>query len=253
LQLATSYLISQNLQQLSIQQQTRTRVAVFLNENYTNVMYNRLEKWFKSIYAPYTAITHIVRTEGTEQASREFMMNYTKYYIEVQFDTILFLLEDDYIFDIDMLSDTIEFFVSHNPCFVHQADYSNINDGDDTITLVPGRTRLWHSISSITSTYVCRWRTFLALEDIIIHSKDIRESSRNIRDRVGNTAFFCAIPLHGARIEKLLLPDGINITTKIDTAAYYKDWWLLARHAIFEAQKKDTFPAPQVNEQSLFN
>jgi hypothetical protein len=52
-----------------------------------------------------------------------FMMNYTKHNEDIPLDTILLLLENDYIFESDMLSDTIEFFASHNPCFVYQPDY----------------------------------------------------------------------------------------------------------------------------------
>ncbi|CAF3147297.1 unnamed protein product [Rotaria sp. Silwood2] len=257
LQIATSYLLSKNLQQLSIQQQIRTRVAIFLSENYTNVTYTRLEQWFKSIYEPYTNVTHIFRTKDDKQASREFMMNYTKYDEEVQLDTILFLLEDDYIFEVDMLSDTIEFFSSHNPCFIQQTDNSDrcrldINENDGFITIVNGRTRLWRSISTTTVTYACRLKTFLAFEDIMMHYDNDFESRRKIRERVGNVAIFCAVPSYGIRLEALLLPNEINSTVDIDNAAYYKDWWSFARHAVSEAQKQDTFPAPKVNEQNLF-
>ncbi|CAF3519819.1 unnamed protein product [Rotaria sp. Silwood1] len=258
LQVATSYLLSQNLQQLSIQQQSRIRVAIFLSENYTHAMYSRLEQWFKSIYEPYTDVTHIIRTKNDYQASRKFMMNYTKYNDEVQLDTILFLLEDDYIFERDMLSDTIEFFSSHNPCFIQQTDDSDrcrldMNENDGSITIVNGRTRLWRSISSTTVSYACRLKTFLAFEDILMHDDDDDfELRRKIRDRVGSVAIFCAIPSYGARLEALLLPNEINTTADIDNAAYFKDWWSFARHAVSEAQKQDTFPARKVNEQNLF-
>ncbi len=252
LQMATSYLLSQNLQQLSIQQQTRTHVAIFLNENYT-----RLEQWFKSIYAPYTSVTHIIRIKNDTESSWELMINYTKYNKNIQFDTILFFLEDDYIFETDMLSDTIEFFVSHNPCFVYQIDHSDrceldINDGFGHL-LVPGKTRLWRSISSNTITYACRLKTFLAFEDLLTYSKNDLESDRKIRARMdGDEVFFCAIPSYSARIETLLLPNEINITDNDDMAAYYKDWWSMARHALAEAQKIDSFPYPKINEQNLF-
>jgi hypothetical protein len=35
-------------------------------------------------------------------------------------------------------------------------------------------------------------------------------------------------------------------------SAYYKDWWSMARRALAEAQKKDSFPAPKIDEQNLF-
>jgi hypothetical protein len=257
LQLATSYLLSKNLQRLSIQQQTRTRAAVFLSANYTTNMYERLKRWFNSIYAPYTKTTHVIHTKAGNQASWEYMMNYTKYNKEVQPDTILFLLEDDYIYEATMLSDTIEFFASHNPCFVHQTDYPDryhwdINDDDGHITVVAGKTRLWRSIPSTTVTYACRFRTFLAFEDIIMHPNSDWKASHNVRIRAGNAVFFSAIPSHGAHTETLLLHNEENVDNKIRTAAYYKDWWLLGRHALFEAQKKKTFPAPKMNEQNLF-
>ncbi|CAF1208365.1 unnamed protein product [Rotaria sordida] len=257
LQIATSYLLSQNLQQLSIQQQSRTRIAIFLSENYTNLTYTRLEQWFKSIYEPYTSVTHIIRIKNDNQASWEFMINYIKYNEEIQLDTILFLLEDDYIFEVDMLSDTIEFFFSHNPCFVQQTDNSDrctlhMNENDGGFTIVNGKTRLWRSIFSTTVTYACRLKTFLAFEDILIYPENGFESHRKIRDRAGDVAIFCAIPSYGTRLEALLLPNEINSTAEIDNSAYYKDWWSFARHAVSEAQKQETFPAPKVNEQNLF-
>ena len=257
IQMATSYLISKNLQRLSIEQQNRARVAVFLSENYTNIMYNRLETWFKSIYDPYTLTTEIIRSVEGDQASWEFMMNYTKFNKEIHFETILFLLENEYIFEVDMLSDTIEFFTSYDPCFVHQTDYPDrcrldMNDNNGFL-LAPGRTRLWRSMSSTTITYACRLKTFLAFEDILIDPKnDWKTSSRDIRGRVGNTAVFCAVPSYSSHIETLLLPSDVNITVNGDMSAYYKDWWSMARRALAEAQKKDSFPAPKIDEQNLF-
>jgi hypothetical protein len=257
LQMATSYLISQNLEQLSIEQQNRTRVAVFLSKNYTNIVYNRLERWFKSIYTPYTAATDIIRSIEGKQASWEFMMNYTKYNKEIHLDTILFLLEDEYIFDKNMLSDMIEFFISYDPCFIHQSDHSERcrfdMNGDNGYLLVPGRTRLWRSISSTTITYACRLKTFLAFEDILIHSKnDWKTSPRDLHDRVANTAIFCAIPSYSSHLETLMLPNEVNITANTNAEAYYKDWWYIARRALAEAQKKDSFPAPKIDEQNFF-
>jgi hypothetical protein len=258
LQLATSYLLSKNLQRLPIRQQARTRAAVFLSEKYDSTMYKRLKEWFQSIYAPYTNVTHFIRTKPGNQASWEYMMNYTKHIKEIKPDTILFLLEDDYIYEADMLYDTIEFFASHNPCFVHQTDYPdryrmNINDDDGHITVVAGKTRLWRSITSTTVSYACRFRTFLALEDIIMHPNSDWGASHNVRARVGNAAFFSAIPSHGAHTETLLLLNEKNAYSKIEYSAYYKDWWLFARHALFEAQKKSNFPAPKMSKQSLFS
>jgi hypothetical protein len=257
LQMATSYLLSQNLQQLSIEQQTRTRVAVFLNENYTNLMYTRLEQWFKSIYTPYTLGTHIIRLKNDNESLGELMINYSKSNKDIQLDTILFFLEDDYIFETDMLYDTIGFFVSHNPCFVYQTDHSdrcrlNINDGFGHL-LVPGKTRLWRSISSTTISFACRLKTFLAFEDLIMNSTDDLELNQKIRARMGgDEVFFCAIPSYSARMETLLLPNEVNITDNDDTAVYYKDWRSMARHALAEAQKLDSFPCPKINEQNLF-
>jgi hypothetical protein len=167
--LTTSYLLSKNLQRLSIQQRMRTRVTVFLSEGFTNDTSKRLKKWFESIYTPYTKIGN--------QPSWEYMINHTKHNKEIQPDTILFFLEDDYIYEATMLSDTIEFFASYNPCFFHQTDYPDryymdINDDDGKITIVAGKTRLWRSITSTTVTYACRWRTFLAFEDIIMQPKN---------------------------------------------------------------------------------
>lgn len=257
LQMATSYLILQNLQQLSIQQQNRTHIAIFLSEDYTHALYTRLEQWFKSIYTPYTATTHIIRTKTENQYSWQSMINYTKYNEDIQFNTILFFLEDDYIFETDMLLDTIEFFTSHNPCFIYQTD--NFDrcrlDMDDGFIhfLVPGRTRLWQSVSSTSLTYACRWKTFLAFEDLIMNIKNDEQTGQKLRARVGgNEVFYCAIPSYSARIETLLLPNEVNITTSDDTAIYYKDWWSMARHALAEAQKLDTFPCPKINEKNLF-
>lgn len=256
LQLAVSYLLSKNLQRLSLQQQARTRVAIFLSDNYNNDMYKRLEKWFKSIYTPYTIVTRIIRTKAGNRASWDHMLNYIKYNEEVKPDTILFLLEDDYIYETDMLYDTIEFFASHNPCFVHPTDYPdryrwNINDDDGHITIVAGKTRLWRSITSTTLTYVCRFKTFLAFEDIIMQPNNDWEASHDIRNRAGNAVFFSAIPSHGAHTETLLWPNEKHSSSKIDTEAYHKDWWSLARQALFEAQEKQYFPTEKISKSRL--
>jgi hypothetical protein len=256
LQLATSYLLSQNLQRLSAQQRMRTRVSVFLGEKYPIDIYERLSAWFKSIYAPYSAVTNIMRTVAGNQASWEFMMNYTTHN-EAQLDAILFQLEDDYICEADMVSDTIEFFASHNPCFVHQTDYPDryalaVNDDDGRITIVAGRTRMWRSITSTTVSYACRLRTFLAFEDIIMQPKNDWLASHDVRARGGDAVFFCAIPSHGAHTETLLWPKRRKSFDDIAVAAYHKDWWLLARRALSEAQNKATFPAEAVHESDLF-
>ena len=253
LQLATSYLLSKNLQRLSIQQRMLTKAIIFLSAGYTDDMYQRLEKWFQSIYTPYTNVTQFIRTTIGNQASWEYMMNHTKHDEDIQPDTILFLMEDDYIYEATMLSDTIEFFASHNPCFVHQTDYADryymdVNDDDGHITVVAGKTRVWRSITSTTVTYACRLRTFLAFEDIIMQPKDDWRASGAVRQRAGNAVFFCAIPSHGAHSETLLLPNESKSTSKIVFAAYYKDWWLFARRALLEAQKEKTFPADKLSE-----
>ena len=98
LQLATSYLLSKNLQRLSLQQRARTRADVFLSETYSDEMYSRLEQWFKAIYAPYSVETRVICTKAGNQASWEFMMNFSKHNEKISSDTILFLLEDDYIY-----------------------------------------------------------------------------------------------------------------------------------------------------------
>ena len=258
LQLATSYLLSKNLQQLSLQQRARTRVDVFLSETYSNEMYNRLEQWFKAIYGPYSVATRVICTKAGNQASWEYMMNFTKHNEQISLDTILFLLEDDYIYEADMLRDTIDFFVSHNPCFVHPTDYPdryrmNINDDDGHIIIVAGRTRLWRSITSTTVTYVCRMRTFLAFEDIIMQPKNDWGASHDVRSRGGNAVFFSPIPSLGAHTETLRLHHKNERISEGDTAAYYKDWWLFARRALLEAQKMKVFPAAQMDERDLLS
>ena len=152
-----------------------------------------------------------------------------------------------------MLRDTIEFFVSHNPCFVHPTDYPdryrlNINDDDGRITIVAGRTRLWRSITSTTVTYACRMRTFLAFEDVIMQPKTDWGASHDIRSRGGDAVFFSAIPSHGAHTETLRLRHKNERISEGDTAAYYKDWWLFARRALLEAQKMELFPAAKMDE-----
>ena len=256
LQLATSYLLSKNLQRLSIQQRARTRVDVFLSETYSTEMYSRLEQWFQAMYAAYSVTTRVIPTKAGNQASWEYMMNSTKHNEKISLDTILFLLEDDYIYEADMLLDTIEFFVSHNPCFVHPTDYPdryrmNINDDDGRITIVAGRTRLWRSITSTTVTYVCRLRTFLAFGDIIMQPKRDWGASHDVRLRGGNAVFFSAIPSHGAHTETLRLHHKNEQISEDDTAAYHKDWWLFARRTLLEAQKMKLFPAAPMDERDL--
>lgn len=257
LQIATSFLISQSLQQLSIEQQAHTRISIFLSENYTNIMYEKLEQWLNTIYQPYTNLTNIIRTKDDYKKSWKFIINYIKYNQDIPLDTIVFLLEDDYIFDSQMISDTVEFFTVYNPCFVLQTDYSDhckleLNENDESVTLLNARTRLWRSIATTTMTYACRLRTLLAVDDILLYSKNAFELRRKLRTRLGKVAAFCAIPSYGSHLETLILPDGINLTSGIETEVYFKDWWFLARHAISQAQKYDSFPAPKVNERMLF-
>jgi hypothetical protein len=258
LQLATSFLLSKNLQRLSKEQQIRTRVGVFLSERYSQNEYNQLESWFKSIYAPYTAITRVIRTPNGNQASWEFMMKqYVKNIAEIHLNTILFQLENDYICEADMLQDTIEFFASHNPCFVFQVDYPDryrmdINDDDGRVTVVAGRTRIWRSVPGTTASYACRLKTFLAFEDIIMQPKDDWGASHKVRARGGDAIFFSAIPSYGAHTETLLWPNSNDSLTEKETAAFYKNWWLLARRALAEAQNSSFFPAmPIANIESF--
>ena len=258
LQLATSYLLSKNLRRLSLQQQRRTTALVFLSERYEKDLYRQLEKWFKSIFATHTKATQIIRAKAGNQESWEHMMHYTKHNTNITSNTILFLLEDDYIYEAEMLLDTIEFFASHNPCFVHPTDYPDrykmdINEDDGQITVVAGKTRLWRSITSTTVTYACRLRTFLAFEDIIMHPKNDWGASRDVRLRGGNAVFFGPIPSHGAHTETLLLPSEDQSSSNIHTAAYYKDWWQFARRALFEAQSEKTFPTQKMSEEDLLS
>jgi hypothetical protein len=256
LQLATSYLLSKNLQRLSSKQKMRTKMVIFLSESFQDDMYKRLVKWFEAIYTPYIQAVHIIRTPGDNQRSWEYMMNHTKYNEDVQLDTILFLLEEDYIFEETMLVDTIEFFASHNPCFVHPTDYAdrytmNVNSDDGKLTLVAGKTRIWRSITSTTVTYACRLRTFLAFEDMIMQPKNDWHASNNVRQRGGNAVFFCAIPSHGAHTATLLWRKEQKPVVTVAFGPFYKDWWLFARRALLEAQKEETFPAPKVNEEDI--
>lgn len=257
LQIATSYLLSQNLQRLSPQQQNHTHLTIFLHKNYANVMYKRLKQWFESIFIPYTSTIDIIPLKNNNQSLWKLMRNYIKSNKNIHYDTILFFLQDDYIFEKEMLFDTIDFFLSHEPCFIYQTDYSDrcgfdMTDGFGHL-LIPGKTRLWRSISSTTISYACRLKTFLAFEDVLMNTMNNLKLNQKIRAEVdGQDVFFCAIPSYSARIETLLLPDEVNINKNDDMAIYYKDWWSMARHALTEAQKKESFPCPKINERNLF-
>ena len=227
LPLATSYLLSKNLQKLSRKQQMRTNVFVFLSEAYDKNSYKQLENWFINISNPYTNRTEIIRTRSGNQKSWEFVVNFIKKQ-NIDLNRILFLIEDDYIFESEMVGDTIQFFASHNPCFVHPTDYPdryqmNINDDDGQITIVAGKTRLWRSITSTTVTYAYRFKTFLAFEDTLMQPKDDWKASHRIRQRAGNKVFFSAIPSHGAHSETLSWPNETDPTSKMKFSAYYQD------------------------------
>lgn len=78
-------------------------------------------------------------------------MNYTKLNENIQFEAIVFFLEDDYLFASDMLIDTIRFFSQYNPCFVYHPDHAdrcplNMNDGL-AHQIIPKSSRTWRSIA----------------------------------------------------------------------------------------------------------
>lgn len=258
LQLATSYLLLQNLQQLSIEQQNHTYLIIFLHENFRTIMYKRLEQWFKSLFIPYISTIDIIPLKNNSQSLGKLMRNYIKRKNLIDLNTILFFLQDNYIYEKEMIFDTMEFFLTHEPCFIYQTDYFDrcgfdINDGFGHL-IVPGKTRLWRSISSTTISYACRLKTFLAFEDIFINSKDDFDLNEKLRTQMDNNdIFFCAIPSYSTRIEKLLLPNEVNITNGEDMAAYYKDWWSMAREALTQARKKESFPCSKMDEQNLMH
>lgn len=257
LQMATSYLLLENLQKLSREQQTRTHVIIVLREIANDAAYTRLAQWFRSIYTPYIATINIIRIDDNHQSSREWMISYMKSNGNIHSETILFFLADDYIVDTMMLSETIEFFSTHNPCFIAQIDYADrcrlvADDGFEHI-VVPGRTRLWRSIPFNHLPFVCRLKTLLAFEHLIRNTTNVVRTNEKLRALVGGVEiFYCPIPSYSARIETLILPDEVNITESDNMATYYKDWWSMARHALAKAQKLDLFPYPKINERTLF-
>ena len=257
LQMATSYLLLENLQKLSREQQTRTHVIIVLKEISNDTAYTRLAQWFRSIYTPYIATINIIRIEDNHQLSRDWMINYIKSNGNIHSETILFFLEDDYIFDTMMLSETIEFFTTHNPCFIAQIDHADrcrlvADDGFEHF-VVPGRTRLWRSIPFNHLPFVCRLKTFLAFEHLIRNTKNMAQTNHKLRALVGGVEIlYCPIPSYSSQIETLLLPNEVNITGIDNMATYYKDWWSMARHALAKAQKLDLFPYPKINERTLF-
>ena len=257
LQMATSYLLLDNLQQLSREQQIRTHVLIFLRDISPNATQKRLARWFRSIYTPYTATTDIIRMQNDNQSSREWIINYTKSKKDISLNAILFFLEDDYIFDTVMLIETIEFFISHDPCFIVQVDHSDrcrlvTNDGFGHV-VVPGRTRLWRSIPFFILPFVCRLKTLRIFDDLISRAKDAASVDQKLRSLVGDEEIlYCAIPSYSARIETLLLSNDINISPRDDMAMYYKDWWTMARHALAKAQMFNAFPYPKMNARILF-
>lgn len=60
LQIAASYLLSQNLQELSSEQGIHTYMTIFLSEHYSEDTFIRLKRWFESIFTPYTSKTEII-------------------------------------------------------------------------------------------------------------------------------------------------------------------------------------------------
>ena len=76
----------------------RTNVFVFLSEAYDKNSYKQLENWFINISNPYTNRTEIIRTRSGNQASWEFVVNFIKKQ-NIDLNRILFLIEDDYIFE----------------------------------------------------------------------------------------------------------------------------------------------------------
>ncbi|CAF1024057.1 unnamed protein product [Adineta ricciae] len=259
--LVSSYLLSKNLEKLPFKQQLRTNILIFLSEHFSNMMYERLTMWFKSIYEPYTRRMHIIPTnDHREDMTLKFILNHTKYNSDIHLDTILFFIEDNLILQSEMLFDTIEFFVTHEPCFVYHPNYfhgcqfEGILDTNKYTTIVFGKTRLWRSISPKTFTYTGRLRTFLAFEDLFIHSNDKNRSINElIQTYAEKTTFFCAVPSYSTQFERLLFPDGIRITADDDMSIYFHDWSSLARQALTEAQTKDAFPIEKIDEGTLFS
>lgn len=252
LQMATSYLLLENLQKLSREQQTRTHVIIVLKEISNDAAYTRLAQWFRSIYTPYIATINIIRLEDNHQSSREAMITSMKSNGNIPSETILFFLADDYIVDTMMLSETIEFFATHNPCFIAQVDHADhcrlvADDGLEHM-VVPGRTRLWRSIPFSNLPFSCRLKTLLAFEHFLRNT-----TNDKLRALVnGVEILYCPIPSYSARIETLILPVEVNISETNNMAAYYKDWWSMARHALAKAQKLDLYPYPKINERTLF-
>jgi hypothetical protein len=239
LSVATSYLISKNLQRLSLAQRNRTRMTVFLSEKFDESTYSRMDAWFRQIYEPYVLSMMIMRAPAGNQKSWEFSINYIKRNSQIGLDTIVFQLENDYVCESDMLKDTIEFFASHNPCFVHPTDYPDrytmpINNDDQHITVVAGRTRVWRSITSATVTYACRLRTLLAFDHVLFQPNNDWANSQLIRKLGGNAAIFSAIPSHCAHLETALRSHGP--LDGIQVAAFYKDWWKMAWQALSDTQ-----------------
>ncbi|CAF0921795.1 unnamed protein product [Adineta ricciae] len=260
IKLVSSYLLSKNLEKLPFKQQLRTNILIFLSEHFNNILYKRLTIWFKSIYEPYTRRTHIILiNDHRKDMTRKFILNHTKYNFDIHLDTILFFIEDNFILQSQMLFDTIEFFATHEPCFVYHPNYfdgcqfDGIFDTNKYTTIVFGKTRLWRSILPKTFTYTGRLRTFLAFEDLFIHSNDNNRSINElIQTYAEKTTFFCAVPSYSTQLERLLFPDGIQITADDDMSIYFHDWWSLARQALTEAQTKDAFPIDKIDERTLF-
>lgn len=256
LQIATSYLLSANLKNLNENQRHKTKAFIFLSEKFSKELTKQFENWLAHIFKPYVEELRVISTIHGNQASWEFMINYTTHEPSIQLNTLLFLLEDDYIYETHMLSDTIKFFASHNPCFVHPTDYPDrysmsINNDDGFITMVAGETCVWRSITSTTVTYACRLKTLIAFRDILMNPNNDWGLSNEIRRRAGNAVFFSAIPSHGAHTETLQIKNTKSAKFQIRTAAYYKDWWKMGRQVLLEAQRKPFFPFKKIDETYL--
>lgn len=227
-----------------------TYITIFLSENYPNNTYIRLKQWFQSIFTPYTMKTEILPLQNNHSSTWKSIVNYIKFNRNIRFETILFFLEDDYIFEIDMLIDTIQLFNKYNLCFVYHTsnvDHCSLNLNDGQVhQILPESNRFWRSISPTmpVTTFISRLRTFLTFEEYL--QTNLKMSNRE-------EIFYCSNPAYSAKIENIMFPSDINITIKEEQlAVYYKDWRATARQAFRQAQQIDTFPCAKINERNLF-
>ncbi|CAF3337566.1 unnamed protein product [Rotaria sp. Silwood2] len=115
-----------------------------------------------------------------------------------------------------------------------------INDDDQHITIVAGRTRIWRSITSSTVTYAARLQTLLAFTEILFQPVNDWSNSKLVRYRGGNAAILSAFPSHCAHIETAVRSDGFR--NGMDTVPFYKDWWMTAWEALVDAQSQPFCP-----------